>query len=149
MRTPKKQNTYAWESLLSPSSCKLASMTPGDRIRLRRKQLGFSQRSLGAKIGVEGQSVSQWETGSTKNLRGENLVKLSKALGVSPDYITHGVELRAVRPSSVAESAVPKYGISDVDRQIFAILDTMSVSRKEALLHFLRSELGGADSGAS
>lgn len=45
------------------------SMTPGTRIRNRRKELGLSQDQLGEKVGVAQTTVSGWERGIIKTMR--------------------------------------------------------------------------------
>ncbi|HKP08304.1 MAG TPA: helix-turn-helix transcriptional regulator [Microbacterium sp.] len=54
-------------------------MTLDDRIRSWRKCRKLSQRALGAKIGVSGASIAQWEDGSTSPTHA-NLEKLVSSL---------------------------------------------------------------------
>ena len=65
-------------------------MTPGDRIRQARKAAGLTQQQVADTVGVTKSSVAQWESGQTKNLRGENLVKASKVLGTNPEWLISG-----------------------------------------------------------
>jgi SOS-response transcriptional repressor LexA len=63
--------------------------TVGDRIRLKRKALKYSQRSLGEKIGVSGPAVSQWENDQT--LPEENLwPKIAEVLETTVRHILYG-----------------------------------------------------------
>lgn len=43
--------------------------TMGDRIRLLRQSKSLTQEQLGDRLGVSKVAVSQWETGSTSNIR--------------------------------------------------------------------------------
>lgn len=61
----------------------------GKRITSRRKQLNISQERLAEQTGLSVQAVSTAERG-TKALRPENLLKISRALGVSTDYLLSG-----------------------------------------------------------
>lgn len=61
----------------------------GCRIAERRKKMGLSQEELAEKADVSAQMLSTAERG-TKALRPENLLKLSKALEVSADYLLTG-----------------------------------------------------------
>lgn len=63
--------------------------TVGVRLRRLRKDLDLTQAEFAKRIGVKAPAVTQWETDKT-NLSGENLLKASKVLGVSPDYLLHG-----------------------------------------------------------
>lgn len=55
----------------------------GARIRSYRMARGWSQADLASKIGVSRPTVTQWESGDTKNIRNDNLVSLAKALQIS------------------------------------------------------------------
>lgn len=61
----------------------------GGRIRERRKQLHLTQENLAELIDVTPQMISTAENG-TKGIRPENIIKLSKALNVSCDYLLTG-----------------------------------------------------------
>lgn len=63
----------------------------GERIYSRRKLLGLTQEELAEKIDVSIQMISNLELGK-KAIRPENLVKISKALDISTDYILKGTE---------------------------------------------------------
>ena len=64
-------------------------MNTADFIRARRKDLKMTQEELASKCGVNRVAVTLWESkqsnGNTPN--GDNLLKLAKALHVSPDII--------------------------------------------------------------
>lgn len=61
----------------------------GERISARRKQLGFTQEQIAEKMDVSIQMVSNLERGN-KAIKIENLIKISKILKVSTDYILLG-----------------------------------------------------------
>ncbi len=61
----------------------------GKRITECRKTLGLSQEELAELADVSPQLMSTAERG-TKAIRPENLLKISKALGVSADYLLTG-----------------------------------------------------------
>ena len=61
----------------------------GKRISERRKSMNLSQEELAELAEVSPQLLSTAER-STKALRPENLLKISKALGVSADYLLTG-----------------------------------------------------------
>lgn len=64
--------------------------TLADRIRSERKAKGLTQEALGKYVGVGKSSVSQWESGLTKNMDGTNMVMTAKALGVNPNWLATG-----------------------------------------------------------
>ena len=61
----------------------------GKRITERRKLQGLSQEELAEKADLTPQTISTAERG-VKAIRPENLLNLSKALGVSADYLLTG-----------------------------------------------------------
>ena len=61
----------------------------GERIMLRRKQLGYTQEKAAEKSGLSHQFFSTVETGK-RNLRAESIIKVAKALEVSTDYLLLG-----------------------------------------------------------
>lgn len=61
----------------------------GKRINNKRKQLRLTQEQLAEKAGLSHQFFSCVEAGK-KNMRAENIIKVSNALGVSTDYILTG-----------------------------------------------------------
>ena len=63
------------------------NMTPGERIKKLRRSLGMTQEDLGKVIGVQKAAVQKYEKGTVKNIKRENLIKLAKALGTTPEYI--------------------------------------------------------------
>ncbi|MFI3292591.1 MAG: helix-turn-helix transcriptional regulator [Rikenellaceae bacterium] len=65
------------------------SLEIGQRIAKRRKQLGLTQEQAAELSGLSHQFFACVERG-LKNIRAENVIKLSKALNVSADYILLG-----------------------------------------------------------
>lgn len=65
-------------------------MAIGMRIRNKRLEKGWSQSDLARLVGVARESVSLWETGDTKNLRPENLLRTAKHLGVNVEWLVFG-----------------------------------------------------------
>lgn len=61
----------------------------GDRVTELRKRLGWTQEELAEKADLTPQFVSYAESGK-RAMRPENLLKLSKALNVSADYLLTG-----------------------------------------------------------
>jgi DNA-binding XRE family transcriptional regulator len=66
--------------------------TMGQRIRLLRQARGLTQQQLGDHLGVSKVAVSQWETGSTENIRLKTFLALVDLLGTKPEYLIFGPE---------------------------------------------------------
>lgn len=63
----------------------------GDRIRERRKELGFNQPQLGKLIGRTKGAISQWESGQVKPDR-DSLIKLQVVLKCSQAWLMTGLD---------------------------------------------------------
>jgi len=62
-------------------------MNTGDRIKLRRKQLGISADVLAEKIGVSRSTMFRYESGDIEKVPLDYLGSLSKALMTTPHYL--------------------------------------------------------------
>lgn len=65
----------------------------GERIRLRRIHLGWTQERLASEAGVSKGFLSDVESGK-RNVGAETLLSLATALGVSMDYLMKGGPVR-------------------------------------------------------
>lgn len=77
-------------------------MNIGDRVKIKRLEMGLSQEELAIKSGTTQQSIVNVETGKTKSPR--NLLDLAKALNVSPEYLKYGGDGSNVSYVGVKES---------------------------------------------
>lgn len=97
----------------------------GKRIAACRRQHNISQEDLAEQTGLSVQAVSTAERG-IKALRPDNLLKISRTLGVSADYLLSGeITENNLRFSAVAE----KLKILS-DEQIKAVLNLIDVMNK-------------------
>lgn len=97
----------------------------GKRIVARRKQLNLSQENLSEQTGLSVQAISTAERG-TKALRPENLLKISRILGVSADYLLSGETTEEnLRFSAVADKLK-----SLSDEEIQAVLTLIDLIKK-------------------
>ena len=63
-------------------------MTFGEKLQQLRRERGWSQEELAARIPISRQAVSKWESGSAMPDT-ENVVAISRLFGVSTDYLLH------------------------------------------------------------
>jgi transcriptional regulator with XRE-family HTH domain len=64
--------------------------TMGDRIKRLREAQGFTQTQLGELCGVSKSAVSQWEDGSTTDIKIKPFLALCDALRTDPHYLAFG-----------------------------------------------------------
>ena len=70
----------------------------GDRISRRRAELGLTQAAIARKLGVVRQTVSLWENGHVRDLRGRHLRELARVLQVEPDWLLYGSRGQVTEP---------------------------------------------------
>ena len=64
----------------------------GDRIKQLRKARNLTQEAFAQAVGVTKSAVSQWEDGSTKNLKLETFLKVLDALSTDAEFLIYGPE---------------------------------------------------------
>lgn len=67
-------------------------MTWNVRLKYARTQREISKSDLAKKVGVSAPTMTDWESGEIKKIDGENLLKLSDALAVSPRWLLWGTQ---------------------------------------------------------
>lgn len=93
----------------------------GLRIQELRKQRNMTQEALAERAGMTGQTISTAEL-DKKALRPENIVKLSRALGVSTDYLLTGC--RNAMDYAVIDGKLKTLSPAEYDR-IMRVIDIM------------------------
>ncbi|UJS26255.1 helix-turn-helix domain-containing protein [Thiothrix winogradskyi] len=61
-----------------------------DRIKKARIAANLKKIEISRRVGVSAPTVSDWESGKIKSIEGENLMRLSRVLGVSPEWLLTG-----------------------------------------------------------
>lgn len=85
----------------------------GRRIEYLRKRAKLSKAALGRKLGVSHVAIGGWESGSTSNLRHENLLKLADFFNTTVHYILTGegenIALRVQDSDDLPSYAIEKF----------------------------------------
>ena len=93
----------------------------GLRIQELRKQMDLTQEALAERAGMTSQTISTAELGK-KALRPGNIIKLSRALGVSTDYLLTGY--RNARDYTIIDGKLKEASPQEYDR-IMRMIDIM------------------------
>ncbi len=101
-------------------------MNWNERLKQTRTSLGITKSDLAKAVGVSAPTMTHWESGEIKMIDGENLLRLSDALGVSPHWLMWG------KKASVSEDQ-EAYEIAA------AILRVKNSSQKEAIFAQLKA----------
>jgi transcriptional regulator with XRE-family HTH domain len=65
----------------------VTAMTLGERILILRRRNRMTQRELANEAGLNTNTIARLEQGNLKDLGGQSVVKLARALGTSTDYL--------------------------------------------------------------
>jgi len=102
----------------------------GGRVRAARERLGWTREALAFHAEVSWSAIAQVETGRRTNLRPSTLAALSRALGVSTDYLIDG---GLSRPTMLRHSAF-RYRTDEQFRTIVGPFLAEGIERSEATL---------------
>ena len=84
---------------------------PGTRIKSEREALGWSQQKLADEISrikkskISRAAVAQWEAGSSKTQKPENLFPAAIALGLDVQWVMYGKGNKYMPPASIEAKA--------------------------------------------
>jgi transcriptional regulator with XRE-family HTH domain len=62
-------------------------MTLGERILILRRRLGLTQKELAQAAGLNTNTIARLEQGDLKDLGGQSVLKLARALDTTTDYL--------------------------------------------------------------
>lgn len=62
-------------------------MGMAERIKRRRKEMGYTQTELGEKIGLQASAIAKYEKGRVENMKRSVIAKMADALDCSPSYL--------------------------------------------------------------
>lgn len=102
--------------------------TPGQRIKAKRKELGFSQAHLASLAGIKQSSISELETGESKMPSAEALMGLSKALNVSKTWILTGKdgELEMLSPDEEQHIERTRALTAEQRRAVYDLVESLT-----------------------
>jgi transcriptional regulator with XRE-family HTH domain len=111
----------------------MAESSVGDRIRAVRNERGWTQDALAAAVGVSRSAVAQWETDRAGQVR-TNLSRVAAALGVSVEYLLHGVnpQLGLGAESDDELALLRLYRACDAEDRAFLLRTARKLARSRA-----------------
>ena len=106
------------------------SSTIGRRIAARRAALDMRQEDLARKVGVTRPTISYWETGNVKDMKGRNLTKLCSVLGVTDEWLLFG--------DINDQAQEPRTSYSNLERELLEAIRRLTPEEQEEELRALR-----------
>lgn len=111
-------------------------MTVGDRIKLRRKELGMSADKLGEVIGKNRATVFRYENGAIEKMPIDVIEPIAEALLTTPGYLM-GWENNEEKTATQKDS-----GMSEAKQQLLALAESCSDEEASRLLQMMELFLG-------
>lgn len=111
--------------------------TLGDRIKSRRKDMKYTQRSLAQVVGVSHVTISQWESGDSTP-GGKNLFTLAEALRCTPTWILFGD-----KDQTPEQAEKPNPPLSEIEKELLKLFNSLPESEKEQHMTNLRFKVEG------
>jgi len=109
--------------------------TIGQRIFMRRKEIGINQRDLGKSVGVSHSTISMWESDTTAP-KGKNLHALAHTLQCSPTWLLFGDEEKAPTEPTFSTEADQ---LSAEEKELIQLFRSLPESEQHAQLSELRA----------
>ena len=103
-------------------------MTVGQRIKLRRKDLGISADELGKRIGKNRATVFRYENGDIEKLPIDVLKPIAEALSTTPQALMGWEENTTVENNS---------GVSEAKQKLFDLAESCSEDEAERLVQMM------------
>lgn len=114
--------------------------TLSERLILAMKRKNVKQADLVRATGLSSPSIHAWVTGTTKNLKGESLVKTASFLQVNTDWLAYGVgqmqltwPFQRVTPEQVA--SLPLEALEDIEDIILLKISKQNIKLGSNLVH--------------
>ncbi|WP_158300744.1 helix-turn-helix domain-containing protein [Chromobacterium sp. ATCC 53434] len=108
----------------------------GQRIKMARRARKRSQDWLGAEVGVNQSSVSQWEHGQTEPTS-ENLSRIADVLRISYEWLATGRGEMELSFSPV-ELHIAEPLLDDDQRELLALFEQLPRGKRSILMQFMR-----------
>jgi transcriptional regulator with XRE-family HTH domain len=80
------------------------ALTLSERIRDRLNELEMTAAELARQVGIKPPSVFLWLDGTTKSIKGQNLLRAAAALKVTPDWLATGKGPKLLDASSTPQT---------------------------------------------
>ncbi|EHM6109636.1 helix-turn-helix domain-containing protein [Salmonella enterica] len=113
-------------------------ISPGERIKKRRKELNLTQREVAKLAQVSHVTISKWESDDNEP-QGRNLFQLSQALQCSPTWILYGDEDK--QPALPVVSEEDKITLDELEEQLLELFRALPSSEKERHVTELRGKV--------
>lgn len=109
-------------------------MRIGERIKLRRKEIGLSAEQVAKELGVSPATVYRYESNDIMNMRIDKLEPIAKALRTTPAYLMGWEDDKKENPPAESQRILESVNSSEnIDLLLHIIKNEASLSREQLL----------------
>ena len=111
-------------------------MNMAERIRERRKEMGFTQEELALALGLQKAAVAKYESGRVENIKQAVLLKMADLLDCTPAYLMGWSNV-----PGEADSLQPDISfqmLNDEQRLMVELFSSMSRDNRERVMEYCR-----------
>lgn len=83
-------------------------MGMAERIKERRKIMGYTQTELGEKIGLQASAIAKYENGRVENIKRSVIANMAKVLDCSPCYLLDWEDRPLTEAENESTSSIPQ-----------------------------------------
>lgn len=83
-------------------------MGMAERIKERRKIMGYTQTELGEKIGLQASAIAKYENGRVENIKRSVIANMAKVLDCSPCYLLDWEDDSLTEEKNKSTSSIPQ-----------------------------------------
>jgi len=105
-------------------------MTTGERMKARRKELGYSAEYVASKLGISPSTIYRYEKGDIEKIAGDMLVPIADVLRTTPAYLMGWAEKKVSEIKPLPEP--------EITRDIDPIYDALNPAGQQALCAYGR-----------
>src|SRR3990170_6149465 len=122
-----------------PSSENQDMQTLAEKLRRCRKAKGLSQQKLAEELGIQYQSVQDWERGKTRPSL-DKVVRLCEIFGVTSTWLLHpGGKEYPAREESLLQEPPALYGMDSEGRKYLEMFQRLRPDTKEIVVKIMEA----------
>lgn len=112
-------------------------MTTGQRMKIRRKEIGLSAERVAEILGVSPATIYRYENGDIEKVPGDSLVPIAEALHTTPAYLMGWADSPAGTPQLVSQSSAK---LTIEEQELIRKFRRLDERGKAAVLNVLEHE---------
>jgi transcriptional regulator with XRE-family HTH domain len=121
-----------------PDSPHAVDRLVGNRIRLRRRELGVSQENLARELGVSFQQVQKYERAANR-VSASKLFEIASVLRVPPNYFFEGISARQEPSGSPDAAAEPAFLATAEGAELAQFFPKLHEAERRQILELVRA----------